>query len=220
MGMDAARKLILDRIADLETDLKTASLAMKRNHAYLHQFIHRGVPADLKESDRKRLAAFLKVDDELLRAVPIDLDSMDVAHLTDAARPNGPRMLPVLGYVGAGAEVHMVDDNVKGQGIDDIEAPPGASARAVAVRVRGDSMLPAYHDGDHIVYDEQRRGDDLARYIGRECVVRLQDGRTFIKTIGRGAVPGTWTLWSYNAAPMQDVLVEWAARVKWIERAG
>lgn len=148
-----------------------------------------------------------------------DLDSMDVASLAltpDAA----PRTLPVLGYVGAGAEVHMVDDNVKGQGIDDIEAPPGASARAVAVRVRGDSMLPAYHDGDHIVYDEQRRGDDLARYIGRECVVRLQDGRTFIKTIGRGAVPGTWTLWSYNAAPMQDVLVEWAARVKWIERSG
>jgi len=148
-----------------------------------------------------------------------ELDSMDVASLA-LAHDGGARMLPVLGYVGAGAEVHMVDDNVKGQGIDEVEAPPGASSRAIAVRVRGDSMLPAYHDGDHIVYDEQRSGDDLARYIGRECVVRLQDGRTFIKTVGRGATPGTWTLWSYNAAPMQDVIVEWAARVKWIERAG
>ena len=129
-------------------------------------------------------------------------------------------IIPVVGYVGAGAEVHTVDDFAKGDGIDHIEAPPGVPSNAIAVRVRGESMLPAYHDGDHIIYDHPLAGRDVGNYVGRECVVRLVDGRTFIKTLGQGSSPGTWTLWSYNAAPMQDVLVEWAARVRWIERAG
>jgi len=130
------------------------------------------------------------------------------------------RQIPVLGYVGAGAEVHNVDDYAHGDGMDHIEPPPGVPPDAIALRVRGDSMLPAYHDGDHIIYDHQVSGADIGDYVGRECVVRLADGRTFIKTMGRGSRNGLWTLWSYNAAPMQDVLVEWAARVKWIERAG
>jgi len=130
------------------------------------------------------------------------------------------REIPVLGYVGAGAEVHTIDDYARGDGMDHIEPPPGVPPDAIALRVRGDSMLPAYHDGDHIIYDHQAAGADIGHYVGRECVVRLVDGRTFIKTLGRGSRNGLWTLWSYNAAPMQDVLVEWAARVKWIERSG
>lgn len=129
------------------------------------------------------------------------------------------REIPVIGYVGAGAEVHVFDDYVQGDGIDHIEAPPGVPPNAIAVRVRGDSMMPAYHDGDHIIYDQQLRGRDIGHHIGRECVVRLTDGRTFIKTLGRGSTDHSWTLWSYNAAPMQDVILEWAGRVRWIERA-
>lgn len=129
------------------------------------------------------------------------------------------RTLPVVGYVGAGAEVFAIDDAYKGGGIDEIDAPPNASANAVAVRVRGESMLPVYRDGDSIIYDEQRSGADISQYIGMECVVRLADGRTFIKTVARGSDEEVWTLWSYNAPPMIDMIVEWAARVRWIERS-
>jgi len=129
------------------------------------------------------------------------------------------RQLPVIGYVGAGAEIHMIDDYAKGDGMDEIDAPPGVPPNAIAVRVRGDSMLPAYHDGDHIIYDHPRSGRDIGHYVGRECVVRVADGRTFIKTLGRGSRDGLWALWSYNAAPMHDMVLEWAARVRWIERA-
>jgi len=129
------------------------------------------------------------------------------------------RQLPVIGYAGAGAEIHMMDDYAKGDGMDEIDAPPGVPPNAIAVRVRGDSMLPAYHDGDHIIYDRPLSGRDIGHYVGRECVVRIADGRTFIKTLGRGSRDGLWTLWSYNAAPMNDMVLEWAARVRWIERA-
>lgn len=148
-----------------------------------------------------------------------DLDSMDVAALSGAGRRPADRQIPVVGYVGAGSEVFTFDDHEKGGGLDEIEAPPGASSHAVAVRVRGESMLPAYREGDHIIYDELATGADIARYINKECVVRLTDGRTFIKTLARGSEDDCWTLWSYNAPPMTDMLLEWAAKVRWVEKA-
>lgn len=134
-------------------------------------------------------------------------------------RDGASRLIPVVGHVGAGAEIFGLDDAIKGGGLDEIEAPPGAGPNAIAVKVRGDSMLPAYHDGDVIIYDERREGASIGEFTGRECVVRVEDGRTFIKSLAGGSRPGLWTLWSYNAAPMHDVALEWAARVRWIERA-
>lgn len=148
-----------------------------------------------------------------------DLDSMDVAELSDSSRLPSGRLIPVVGYVGAGAEVISYDDHEKGGGMDEVEAPPGASPHAVAVRVRGESMVPAYREGDHIIYDELATGAEIARYINKECVVRLTDGRTFIKTVVRGSDDDCWTLWSYNAPPMIDMILEWAAKVRWVEKA-
>lgn len=128
-------------------------------------------------------------------------------------------MLPVVGYVGGGAEIFNVDDGPKGTSLDHIPAPPGVRPGAIAVRVKGDSMFPAFNDGDYIIYDDRLEGREIAKLLNRECVVQLADGRMFVKTLRRGSTPGTWSLWSYNASPMDDVLVEWAARVRWIERA-
>lgn len=128
------------------------------------------------------------------------------------------RMIPVVGYVGAGAEVYSMDDHEKGGGIDEVEVPfPGVSRSTVAVRVRGRSMLPAYHDGDLIFYDQKENGD-LLHLLGRECIVRLSDGRTFIKTLKRSP-NGDWYLFSYNAEPIMEIEIEWAAKVEWIKRA-
>ena len=56
--MDNLRSRLLDMVAARRprTDLKTASLACGRNHAYLHQFIHKGSPRRLPEDVRLRLA--------------------------------------------------------------------------------------------------------------------------------------------------------------------
>jgi phage repressor protein C with HTH and peptisase S24 domain len=119
--------------------------------------------------------------------------------------------IPLVGYVGAGAEIFPMDS------LGYVEAPPGiAGPRTVAVQVRGDSMLPVYRDGDVIYYD---RHQDPADLIGRDVVVELMDGRCLVKQLFAGTSPGTWTLLSHNAAPIVDAHIEWAARVRWVQKA-
>jgi phage repressor protein C with HTH and peptisase S24 domain len=129
-----------------------------------------------------------------------------------------PRMIPVVGYVGAGAEVFSIDDHAKGAGLDEVECPwSDLAPSSVAVRVRGDSMAPAYFDGDLIYYEENHT--DFRHLIGKECVVAITDGRRFVKQLRRTAA-GQWYLFSHNAEPIFGVEIEWAARVKLIQRGG
>lgn len=120
--------------------------------------------------------------------------------------------VPMVGYVGAGAEVFPIDD---GGCLDEIDPPPGIGPDAVAVRVRGDSMFPRYMEGDVLIYDQH---DSLNRADGQECVVSLPDGRKFVKLV-RAEPDGTATLESWNAAPMRNLAVEWVAVVRWVRRA-
>lgn len=127
------------------------------------------------------------------------------------------RMIPVVGYVGAGQEVYAIDDHAKGDGIEEVECPWDDLAHStVAVRVRGDSMVPAYFNGDLIFYE--RQDTDLTHLLGKECVVALADGRKFIKQLRR-TPSGQWYLHSHNADPILGVEIEWAARVRLIARA-
>lgn len=123
------------------------------------------------------------------------------------------RPVPLVGYVGAGAEVICTDD---GSGsLDDIDPPPGVGPDAVAVKVRGDSMWPRYADGDVLIYDSHIPID---RADGRECIVALTDGRRFIKNV-RHNPSGTHDLESWNAPPIRGVRIEWAAEILWVKRA-
>lgn len=119
--------------------------------------------------------------------------------------------VPLVGYIGAGAEVYAFDD---GGALDRIEPPPGVGPDAVAVKVRGDSMWPRYSDGDMIVYDNHTPVESLHN---RECIVSLPDGRKFVKTL-RPSHSGLYDLESYNAPPIRDVKIEWAAEIKWVKR--
>lgn len=127
------------------------------------------------------------------------------------------RMVPVVGYVGAGAEIYTIDDHMKGAGMDLISAPPqGATGTMVALVVRGDSMSPAYEDGDIIYYDQVAIGD-IAHLIGKRVIIRLRDGRTFIKKLRRNA-DGKYWLHSHNAEPILDPDIEWCAKVIWVKQ--
>jgi len=123
------------------------------------------------------------------------------------------KMVPLVGYVGAGAEMFSLDD---GGSLDEIEPPPGIGASAVAVRVRGDSMFPRYMDGDTLIYDAHVSPD---RADGQECVVALPDGRRYVKLV-RAETDGTFTLESWNAPPIRHVQVEWLAPIIWVKRGG
>jgi phage repressor protein C with HTH and peptisase S24 domain len=67
MELDPVRQRILDMVRVKGTSLKTASLAMGRNAAYLHQFLYRGSPRVLSEDDREVLAEHLGRDEDELR---------------------------------------------------------------------------------------------------------------------------------------------------------
>lgn len=118
----------------------------------------------------------------------------------------------VVGYVGAGAEVHPFDDFAQGAGLETVEVDFPVRAGTVAVIVRGDSMLPIFEDGDLIGYMEDSA--DPRTLIGKTCIVRLVDGRTFIKKLKRGSDDGLFTLVSANASDIEDVELEWARRYR------
>lgn len=123
---------------------------------------------------------------------------------------------PVVGYVGAGEQVFPIDDHALGDGIDTTEQPPGETGTVVAVTVRGDSMEPIYRAGDLLFYAEDRR--DPAGLIGLDCIVKVQDGPVYVKTLRRHQKRGQFILKSYNGEDIGPVQIEFAHPVKWVRR--
>lgn len=121
--------------------------------------------------------------------------------------------IPVIGYVGAGAAVFPIDDYEPGSGYDTEERPPFITGEAVAVEVRGDSLIPVAEDGWRLIYsgDQTILEDEV---LNRLCVVALTDGRVLVKRIMRGSKPQHYHLVSTNAPMIEDAEVLWAARVK------
>lgn len=122
--------------------------------------------------------------------------------------------VPVVGYLGAGAEVFAIDDHAKGDGFEHIQAPPGVF-HGIALIVRGESMWPRFMDGDIVVIDKTQLA--LVSLIGKTCYVQLDDGRCFLKIVQKGSVPGHWNLISHNAPPIENVLIDRAYPVVWIQ---
>lgn len=123
--------------------------------------------------------------------------------------PPAPK-IPVAGYVGAGAETHFYA--VSQGGLDEIDAPDGSTPDTVAVEIRGDS-LGAFFDRWLVFYDDVRR-EVTPDLLGKLCVVGLDDGRVLIKKLQRSRSQGLFNLVSQTEAPILDVAIEWAAKVK------
>ena len=130
--------------------------------------------------------------------------------LTGSGEGRRKRLVPVVGYVGAGAEMHPFDDFPMGQGLEHVEPPPGESD-CLALRIRGDSMHP-FQEGWLVFYRRDFEGVP-ENAIGQLCVVQVKDGPILVKVLRRGARKKAWRLESWNAAPREDVKLDWASRV-------
>lgn len=136
-----------------------------------------------------------------------------VGLITDAAH-GGSRSVPLIGFAQAGAGGFFDDAGFPaGRGWDEIGFPAVDDEHAYALEISGDSMQPAYRDGDVILVSPGapiRRGDRV--------VVKTREGEIMAKELKRRTAK-TIELKSLNdehpdrQLAVADVL--WIARIVW-----
>jgi phage repressor protein C with HTH and peptisase S24 domain len=122
--------------------------------------------------------------------------------------------VPLLGLAQAGAGGYFDDSGFPaGKGWDEIALPSPNDEHAYALEISGDSMRPAYRNGDIIIVSP---GTPIRR--SDRVVVRTTGGEVMVKELKRRTTK-TLELQSLNPAHADRVLsaddVEWIARIVW-----
>jgi phage repressor protein C with HTH and peptisase S24 domain len=128
--------------------------------------------------------------------------------------PRGGQSVPLLGLAQAGAGGHFDDNGFpSGKGWDEVALPSAHDEHAYALEISGDSMKPAYRDGDIIVVSPGtpiRRGDRI--------VLRTTGGEVMVRELKRRTTKAL-ELQSLNPAHVDRTLaaddVAWIARIIW-----
>jgi phage repressor protein C with HTH and peptisase S24 domain len=128
--------------------------------------------------------------------------------------PRAVQSVPLLGFAQAGAGGYFDDGGFPaGKGWDEVGLPAVNDEHAYALEISGDSMKPAYRDGDIIVVSP---GTPIRR--GDRVVVKTTGGEVMVKELKRRTAK-TLELASLNPAPVDRTLaagdVEWIARIVW-----
>src|SRR3954470_10907873 len=104
--MTDVREFIRERLARAGLSMKEASERIGRNHAYLQQFLERGVPVKLPEDVRERLAPILDVPPDQLRtplaSAPKGLS--EPSRFFTLPFPNASDKIPVMGIAEGGTD--------------------------------------------------------------------------------------------------------------------
>ena len=178
----------LDRlIADNKDDYAGLSKLLGRNAAYIQQFIKRGSPKRLPETERGILARYFGVDEQVLGGA------------APSTARSGLRLIPKL-LVGAsaGPGAHNDAEALAGKiGFDEKWLRKmGVDPKQLSlIRVEGDSMLPTLADGDDIMVDRAAANAPLRDGIH---VIRMDD-TLMVKRLARGPA-GRLSVVSDNAA--------------------
>jgi phage repressor protein C with HTH and peptisase S24 domain len=122
--------------------------------------------------------------------------------------------VPLLGFAQAGAGGYFDDGGFPtGKGWDEVTLPSVNDEHAYALEISGDSMKPAYRDGDVIVVSP---GTPIRR--GDRVVVKTRGGEVMVKELKRRTAK-TLELQSLNPVHADRTLaaadVGWIARIVW-----
>ncbi|MDO8875339.1 MAG: helix-turn-helix transcriptional regulator [Pseudolabrys sp.] len=137
-----------------------------------------------------------------------------VALITDTGGKTPLYSVPLIGFAEAGTGGYFDDGGFPvGKGWEETTLPTVTDEHAYALEISGDSMKPAYRDGDVIVVSPAapvRKGDRV--------VVKTKNGEVMVKELKRKNAKSI-ELKSLNAEhrdrtlPMSDVV--WIARILW-----
>src|SRR5712692_9353351 len=149
-----------------------------------------------------------------LAATSSSIDTF-VQLIGDSART--VQSVPLLGFAQAGTGGYFDDGGLPaGKGWDEVGLPSVNDEHGYALEIAGDSMKPAYRDGDVIVVSPAmpiRRGDRV--------VVKTRDGEVMVKELKRRTAR-TLELQSLNPNHVDHTLaaadVEWIARIVWVSQ--
>lgn len=151
--MDKVRTLIEAIVKERGLDLADLSRGIGRNHAYLQQFLKRGVPRELRERERAKLADLLGVDETLLGART--MSSPDSYRDEKSNKIREVAEYDVLASAGGGIALH--DEEQRGHWPfnedylrTELRLKPGGLA---LISVKGDSMEPTLRSGDRVLID-------------------------------------------------------------------
>ena len=182
-------RIVLERLcAERGVTFATLSKMLGRNPAYIQQYIRRGVPGRLGEDDRRKLARYLSVSEEVLGGPP--------AEPADGLR--SVKRHPVAVSAGPGAVVSE-EPGRPYFGFDErwLKAlTPSSPDRLSVVRVEGDSMAPTLNAGDDILVDLGDSGERLRDGI---YVLRVDDALV-VKRIALNPMGRRVTVQSDNPA--------------------
>lgn len=163
--MDQTRTNLEKLMKERGDDCAALSRLLKRNAAYVQQFLKRGTPRKLDEDDRRTLAQYFGVDE-------IVLGGPD-----PKAPPPAPIALIKRLALGASAGPGALTDSEDEEGrfgfdprwLRNIGSKP---ADLSIIHVTGDSMTPTLTDGDDIMVDH---GDGADRLRDGIYVIRKDD---------------------------------------------
>lgn len=203
------RRILEDLVAGGGESFTALSRMLRRNDAYLQQFVRRGTPRVLAEQDRRVLSAYFRVDESVLGgpATAAPLPTIAVRML-DIAASAGPGRL--VEAERATAKLPFDRAMLEGLGI--------RSTELAMIDAAGDSMAPGIEHGDRIMVDE---ADRRVGARGGIYVIRL-DGALMVKRVALAG--GRMMIASdnpdYSAIPARDAAeVEIIGKVVWLSRA-
>lgn len=205
MDPEQQRSALAALIDERGASLAELSRVIGRNAAYLQQYLQRGSPRLLAESDRGRVARFLGVPETLLGAAAAE-GLVEVTRL-DLGASAGPGRL-------ADREARRKPAALSPTLLRELGLRADAASM---IRVEGDSMEPTLSDGDEILVDRERR-EVTGR--GGIFVIRL-DGGLMVKRL-RVAVGGVEVISDNSAYPARLCardIVEVIGRVVWFSRS-
>lgn len=180
-----------------------AGLTMEDLAALVHTSA--GYLNDLEKGKRRFNQDWLEKFAAALEIEPVDL----LRRPGDEARGEAA-LVPLVGYVGAGAEAHFYAEG--DENLDFVEAPEGSTPLTRCALVRGESLGPLFEQW--LVFYDDVRDPVTPDLIGKLCIVGLPNDKVLVKRLRKAAGSDLYHLESNTEGTLYDQEVRWAAKVK------